>query len=596
MAQKTDLELITEANIIRDETAIGANTALRVGTMLDNLIDSKINNDMVSDNTSLGNSTTLVPSQNAVKTYVDAFATGLLTDNGNYDPTITGDYPTSGNTLSGGAVQKGDIWYINADGTINGNSVLIGYSVRALVDNAGVSTDADWSISNVGLGYVPENVANKSTDVNLGTSDIYYPSQNAVKTYVDTEVAAAVPYTPENIANKSQDIISNPSSTVLYPSNKAVADYIAYGIDLQAVTDSGNTTTNDIHILNKIDSSNATDSGAAYLNNVVGDGGIVGIKKANGTTAEIKATNITANRNYEYPDASGTLALTSDIITPTLQNVLAAGHNLINNVNSQGSNAGNSNTGTDLNAFGEYAADGNSGNNINALGSGSASSNTKNDLNALGSNAAYQNTGDSVNALGNTSAFQNSGNNVNALGYNAGNGNTGNEVNIMGYAAGTNNTYNYVNIFGENATADDNNQTVFSSKNGSAPTRYARLSYKNITANRKWELPNASGTLALQSYKVYTALVTQIGTNAPTVIVLENTLGAVTFTYNNNGQYNILSSGLFTVNKTWCNPGYNDVTPLPISIFTTNANNLYLNVASGNDSLYNTPIEIRVYP
>lgn len=98
-----------------------------------------------------------------------------------------------------------------------------------------------------------------------------------------------------------------------------------------------------------------------------------------------------------------------------------------------------------------------------------------------------------------------------------------------------------------------------------------------------------------KSYKVYTALVTQSGSDAPTVIVLENTLGTVTFTYNNNGQYNILSAGLFTVNKTWCNPGYNDVTPLPISIFTTNANNLYLNVASGNDSLYNTPIEIRVY-
>jgi hypothetical protein len=229
MAQKTDGQLTTEANIIRDETAIGANTALRIGTMFDGLIDSKINNDRVSNDTALGNDATLVPSQNAVKTYVDAFATGLLTDNGNYDPTITSQYPTSGNTLSGGAVQKGDLWYINADGTINGNSVLIGYSVRALVDNAGATTDANWSISNLGIGFVPENVANKSTDVNLGTSDIYYPSQNAVKSYVDTQVAAVLPYTPENVANKSQDIAANPSSTVLYPSNKAVADYVNSG-------------------------------------------------------------------------------------------------------------------------------------------------------------------------------------------------------------------------------------------------------------------------------------------------------------------------------------------------------------------------------
>jgi len=316
MAQKTDLELITESNIIRDETAIGANTALRVGTMFDNLVDSKINNDRVSDSTSLGNSTTLVPSQNAVKTYVDAFATGLLTDNGNYDPTITSEYPTSGDTLSGGAVQKGDIWYISADGTINGNSVLIGYSVRALVDNAGATTDANWSISNVGIGFVPENVANKSTDINLGTSDVYYPSQNAVKSYVDSQVAAVFPYTPENIANKNDDITANPSSTVLYPSNKAVADYVNLGINLQTVTDNGNITTNDIHVYNVIDSSNATDSAAAYLNNVMGDGGVVGIKKADGTTAEIKATNLNANRNYELPDASGTLVLSVNNTSP----------------------------------------------------------------------------------------------------------------------------------------------------------------------------------------------------------------------------------------------------------------------------------------
>jgi len=316
MAQKTDLDLITEANIIRDETAIGANTALRVGTMFDNTIDSKINNDRVSNDTQLGNATTIVPTQYAVKTYVDTFATGLLTDNGNYDPTVTSQYPTSGNTLSGGAVKKGDIWYISADGTINGNSVLIGYSVRALVDNAGATTDANWSISNVGIGFVPENVANKSTDVNLGTSDVYYPSQNAVKSYVDTQVAAVLPYTPENVANKSQDITANPSSTVLYPSNKAVADYVNLGINLQTATDNGNITTNDIHVYNVIDSSNATDSAAAYLNNVVGDGGVVGIKKADGTTGEIKGTNLTANRNYEFPDRSGTLALTSDIVPP----------------------------------------------------------------------------------------------------------------------------------------------------------------------------------------------------------------------------------------------------------------------------------------
>ena len=96
-------------------------------------------------------------------------------------------------------------------------------------------------------------------------------------------------------------------------------------------------------------------------------------------------------------------------------------------------------------------------------------------------------------------------------------------------------------------------------------------------------------------YKVYSALVSQSGTDAPTAIVLENTIGAITFTYNNTGQYNILSSGLFTTDKTWTNPAYNDNVPFEMSILRSNANTLYFNVASGNDSLYKTSIEIRVY-
>lgn len=40
------------------------------------------------------------------------------------------------------------------------------------------------------LMYIPENVTNKSTSTSLGTSNTLYPSQNAVKSYVDTAVAA----------------------------------------------------------------------------------------------------------------------------------------------------------------------------------------------------------------------------------------------------------------------------------------------------------------------------------------------------------------------------------------------------------------------
>jgi hypothetical protein len=40
------------------------------------------------------------------------------------------------------------------------------------------------------LGFTPENIANKSTNTSLGTSDVLYPSQKAVKIYVDAHSGA----------------------------------------------------------------------------------------------------------------------------------------------------------------------------------------------------------------------------------------------------------------------------------------------------------------------------------------------------------------------------------------------------------------------
>jgi len=54
----------------------------------------------------------------------------------------------------------------------------------------------------------------------------------------------------------------------------------------------------------------------------------------------------------------------------------------------------------------------------------------------------------------------------------------------------------------------------------------------------------------IRGYKVYTALLSQIGTNPPTAIVLENTIGDINFTYNGIGIYGVNSDGLFTENKT----------------------------------------------
>jgi hypothetical protein len=53
------------------------------------------------------------------------------------------------------------------------------------------------------LGFTPEDVANKSTDINLGTSDTLYPTQKAVKTFVENSISSAsVPDATDEVKGK----------------------------------------------------------------------------------------------------------------------------------------------------------------------------------------------------------------------------------------------------------------------------------------------------------------------------------------------------------------------------------------------------------
>lgn len=88
----------------------------------------------------------------------------------------------------------------------------------------------DWNkiVFPAPLGYTPENVANKSTDVTLSAnSDTLYPSQRAIKTYADTK-QPLLGFAPENVTNKSTDITLGGAtpSNIKYPSQKAVKDYV----------------------------------------------------------------------------------------------------------------------------------------------------------------------------------------------------------------------------------------------------------------------------------------------------------------------------------------------------------------------------------
>lgn len=132
------------------------------------------------------------------RAYAESLVVGLWDDRGNYDASVNA-YPSSGGSGTAGAILKGDIWTISVGGTLpTAQAVGVGDTVRALIDTPG-NTQANWAIQEQNIGYTPENSSNKSTSTSLGSSDTLYPTQKAVKGYVDTSIAAL--NTPSSMAS-----------------------------------------------------------------------------------------------------------------------------------------------------------------------------------------------------------------------------------------------------------------------------------------------------------------------------------------------------------------------------------------------------------
>ncbi len=115
--------------------------------------------------------------------------------------------------------------------------------------------------------------------------------------------------------------------------------------------------------------------------------------------------------------------------------------------------------------------------------------------------------------------------------------------------------------------------------------------------------------IATPTYLVYTALISQSGTDAPTVIILENTLGApIVWTRIDAGIYNGTLAAPFLSNKTFTNINISGpLTPLPMTlgVFHRKIDRIADNIiqivtgvgtAYSDDILDFTEIEIRVYP
>lgn len=146
---------------------------------------------------------------------------------------------------------------------------------------------------------------------------------------------------------------------------------------------------------------------------------------------------------------------------------------------------------------------------------------------------------------------------------------------------------------------------ILSALNNTRITNLSGTGTRNVAADSNGNLVISS--IDTRPYKVYTALLSQTGTSAPTVVnVLENTLGgALVWTRNSTGEYYATLSGAFSggfskLAFSMTNNDYVSTTVTSYRFNQVNSNTVSLKTYLGitlTDSLIGTAsIEIRVYP
>ncbi len=378
-----------------------------------------------TDVTLAANSDAKIPSQKAVKTYVDAAVTGLLDLRGATNCSANPNYP---------AALKGDAYVVSAAGKIGGASgvsVDIGDVFVASADNAGgtqASVGASWFV-------LEHNLAGALLTSDLGVT---------VQAYINLTVGRGA----GNIATNSVLGFGALASNVSGHSNTAIG-YNA----LALCTVSNNTAVGN----GALDATTTGTFNAALGSNALGSNTTGSDNGAIGYSA--LGLNTTGSQN----EAMGTSALGSNT---TGSFNTAVGYGALN-VNSTADNntaigayaldantTGVSNVGIGKNAAGATTT----GNNNTAIGTSTLFSNITGSNNvALGINALLANTGSNNTGVGafaldaNTSGAGSVGIGVNALSINT----TGDNNVAIGNAAGDANTTGSNNIaIGYNTDCD----------------------------------------------------------------------------------------------------------------------------------------------
>jgi hypothetical protein len=180
--------------------ALQANLDAKANTSdVNSALSTKENASNKSNNSSLGNSEELFPTQKAVKSYVDnQVANGIVSD---ADASTKGKIQLAGDL--GGTAASPTVPGLALKA--NASDVTSALSLKANASDVSNSLASKANTSDVTSALADkENNSNKSTSTALGTSDILYPSQKAVKTYVDAQVASGAPDADASTKGKIQ--------------------------------------------------------------------------------------------------------------------------------------------------------------------------------------------------------------------------------------------------------------------------------------------------------------------------------------------------------------------------------------------------------
>jgi len=294
------------------------------------------------------------------------------------------------------------------------------------------------------------------------------------------------------------------------------------------------------------------------------------------------ADTLTGNYLVRLPNASGTIALTSDMTTPTLQQVITAGNSY--------TLAGYKTT----ISTGVVSVETVGGNKIslydNSIQFKSVPAGPYIELSLpitplTGSRSVYLPDADGTVALTSDITLQKAvtgGNNF-VSGFS--------KITLTGIV-----TVENTSLLSKSTL--EHNKLSFTSNNSGLKTTNLRQSL-TPTVNRTITLPDADGTVALKNYKSYVALITQSGTSAPTAtVVFNDTAATFTWSYDDVGSYFVTcSSPILLSGKTVVfvttqgNPGNSQN-----KIFGgTRSNDSTVSLFTSTNGILDLNLEIRVY-